>query len=122
YRLAAGFGVGPQLSLPSPAPRWERALLEDLRAHVGRCLIVAADAQPPAVHALTHALNERLGRPGTTHEYVEPLVYQRADGSRSLEALVNAARSGAVKLLLILGGNPVYDAPADLEFADALRR
>ncbi len=30
-------------------------------------------------------------------------------------------RAGKVDLLVILGGNPAYDAPADLEFADALK-
>ena len=30
-------------------------------------------------------------------------------------------RAGKVDLLVIMGGNPVYDAPADLGFADALK-
>ncbi len=35
--------------------------------------------------------------------------------------LVADMRAGKVDLLVILGGNPVYDAPADLGFADALK-
>src|SRR5262249_58086980 len=38
----------------------------------------------------------------------------------SLKELVADLNGGKVDLLLILGGNPVYTAPADLNFADAL--
>ena len=34
----------------------------------------------------------------------------------SIRDLVRAMSSGEVETLLILGGNPAYDAPADLEF------
>ena len=42
-----------------------------------------------------------------------------ADQTESLRELVAAMDAGAVEMLVILGGNPVYDAPADLDFADA---
>ncbi|HEX4025754.1 MAG TPA: 4Fe-4S dicluster domain-containing protein [Steroidobacteraceae bacterium] len=127
YRLAAAFGVGPAAGGSSPAPRWESALLADLRAQAGSCLVVAGEAMPPAVHALAYALNERLGSQGGTHDYIEPQTYLatavgNAGPNQSLETLTTAASDGAVKLLLILGGNPLYDAPVDLEFAAALAR
>ncbi|MGH8143349.1 MAG: hypothetical protein ACREU2_12625 [Steroidobacteraceae bacterium] len=125
YRLAAAFGVGPATGGPSPAARWESALLADLRANAGACLVVAGEGMPPAVHALAYALNERLGTQGDTHAYLEPLNYlgaaeDNAGQSQSLQALTAAASEGAVKLLVILGGNPLYDAPVDLDFAAAL--
>ena len=39
----------------------------------------------------------------------------------SLKDLVADMRAGKVDLLVILGGNPVYDAPSDLDFADVLK-
>src|SRR5205814_4949611 len=38
----------------------------------------------------------------------------------SLKQLVADMNAGAVKTLIILGGNPVYDAPSDLAFVKAL--
>lgn len=122
YRLAAAFGLGPRTDAASASPRWEQALLADLRAHPGAALIVAGEALPPPVHALAHALNERLGQPGVTHEYIEPLLYQGSGGFASLESLLDAVHAGQVRVLLMLGGNPVYDAPADLDFSAALAR
>ena len=40
----------------------------------------------------------------------------------SLADLVEDMKQGAVELLVILGGNPVFTAPRDLEFANALER
>jgi molybdopterin-containing oxidoreductase family iron-sulfur binding subunit len=127
YRLAAAFAAGPAVAGPPAATRWESALLADLESHAGSCLVVAGEGMPPAVHAAAYALNERVGTQGMTHTYVEPLTYLAAAAgnsghSQSLQSLVEAARGGAVKLLLILGGNPVYDAPVDLEFAAVLAR
>ncbi|HEY7928926.1 MAG TPA: hypothetical protein VID71_02870, partial [Steroidobacteraceae bacterium] len=124
YRLASAFAIAaPAAPAQSPAARWEQALLEDLRAHRGACLVIPGDGMPPAVHALAYALNEQLGTPGMTHAYLEPLGYAPTSGSGSLASLrrlTEAGRAGAVQLLLIIDGNPVYDAPADLQFASAL--
>jgi molybdopterin-containing oxidoreductase family iron-sulfur binding subunit len=122
YRLAAAFGLGPQVEGSSPFARWENALLADLRANPGACLVIPGDSMPALVHALAYALNERLGTPGVTHDYIEPLVYRAGSGESSLQALSDAARGGAVRVLLILEGNPAYDAPVDLGFSSLLAR
>ncbi|HJU08798.1 MAG TPA: TAT-variant-translocated molybdopterin oxidoreductase, partial [Rhodanobacteraceae bacterium] len=109
--------------------RWLDALVNDLRAAHGASLIVAGFAQPPVVHALARAVNSALGNVGTTIEYgapIEALPAQALDPQSgddgSLRALTTAMRAGRVDTLLVLGGNPVYDAPADLEFSAALKR
>ncbi len=81
----------------------------------------AGDHQPPVVHALAHAINEKLGNVGKTVFYSDPVLVDTADHNESLKALVSDMRAGKVDLLIILGGNPVYDAPADFGFADALK-
>jgi molybdopterin-containing oxidoreductase family iron-sulfur binding subunit len=101
--------------------RWIDALAKDLLANRGKSLIVAGDRQPAAVHAAVCALNTALGNDGKTVSYFETRDAALPSVS-SLASLVSAMKGGAVQTLVILGGNPVYDAPADLDFAAALAK
>jgi MoCo/4Fe-4S cofactor protein with predicted Tat translocation signal len=101
--------------------RWIDALAKDLLANRGKGLIVAGERQPAAVHAAVCALNTHLGNTGTTVTYYETRDAALPSVS-SLAALVSAMRGGAVQTLVVLGGNPVFDAPADLDFASALAK
>jgi molybdopterin-containing oxidoreductase family iron-sulfur binding subunit len=84
-------------------------------------LIVAGDRQPAAVHAAVAALNTHLGNTGATVRYYETRDASLPSAS-SLAAVVAAINAGTVQTLAILGGNPVFDAPADLDFAAALAK
>ncbi|MEZ5361882.1 MAG: hypothetical protein R2748_05920 [Bryobacterales bacterium] len=57
---------------PSDGNSWAAAAADDLSSHLGRCLVVAGDRQPPPVHALVHSLNARLGAVGNTVVYTRP--------------------------------------------------
>jgi MoCo/4Fe-4S cofactor protein with predicted Tat translocation signal len=102
-------------------PRWLDALADDLLANRGRGLIVAGERQPAAVHAAVCALNDALGNTGRTVSYYETsdAVLPSVASLRSLVANMNA---GAIQTLVVLGGNPAFDAPADLEFASAMAK
>jgi molybdopterin-containing oxidoreductase family iron-sulfur binding subunit len=124
--VAAALGVSGG-STPASLPvevreRWVRAIANDLKAHAGRALVVAGEHQGPAVHALAHAMNVALGNAGTTVVYTEPVEPNPVDQLSSLRELVDDMQAGKVELLIILGSNPVYSAPADLRFADALNK
>jgi hypothetical protein len=112
--------------VPRPgAPRvaeWIAAVARDLQAHRGRSAIVAGEYQPPAVHALAHAMNQALGNIGTTVTYGPSIEAQPSRQAASLAELVSAMDAGQVELLVILGGNPVFTAPVDLRFAERLAR
>ncbi len=95
---------------------WIGAVAADLRAHAGRSLVVAGRRQPPLVHALVHALNASLSNIGKT---VELRASAARKDSGGLKDLVEAIGANDVQTLVVLGGNPAYDAPADLEFAAA---
>ena len=73
------------------------------------------------VHALAHALNQSLGNVGKTVFYSDPVDANPINQTESIKDLVADMNGGKVDLLIILGGNPAYDAPADLNFADALK-
>jgi len=94
---------------------------KDLYAHSGSSLVIAGDHQPPVVHALAHRLNHELGNVGKTVFYADPVLANPASQNDSLKDLVSDMRAGKVDLLIVLGGNPVYDAPTDFGFADALK-
>jgi MoCo/4Fe-4S cofactor protein with predicted Tat translocation signal len=97
------------------------SLGKDLADHRGSSVVIPGDHQPPVVHALAHAMNAALSNVGKTVFYTDPLLASTASQNDSLKDLVSDMRAGKVDLLVILGGNPVYDAPADFGFADALK-
>jgi molybdopterin-containing oxidoreductase family iron-sulfur binding subunit len=103
--------------LEGEAARWAEVVAADLkRTGKGRTLVIAGDNQPPAVHALVHAINNRLGNFGSTVLFTEPLLPGRFNSMESLEKLAFAIEKGEIDTLLILGGNPAYTAPANLGF------
>ena len=119
--LAARLGGAAGAAVPGVEPRWIDALAKDLQANRGKSLIVAGDRQPAAVHAAVCALNESLGNTGKTVSYFETKDATLPSVS-SLASLVSAMKGGTVQTLVILGGNPVFDAPADLDFAAAMAK
>jgi MoCo/4Fe-4S cofactor protein with predicted Tat translocation signal len=102
--------------------RWIDAVAADLRAHRGASVVVAGDQQPPVVHALVHALNHALGNVGRTVVHTAPVEVRPDHQLAGLEGLVGEIRAGTVECLLIVDANPVYSAPADLDFAGALQK
>ncbi len=109
------------LGAPGVDPRWIDALAKDLLANRGTGLIVAGERQPAAVHAAVCALNTYLGNTGRTVSYYETKDAALPSVS-SLTSLVSAIQAGAIKTLVVLGGNPVFDAPADLDFVSAMAK
>ncbi len=97
------------------------AVAADLQKNKGASVVIAGEHQPPAVHALAHAMNAALGNVGKTVVYTEPVDANPINQTESLRDLVSDMRAGKVDLLVIMGGNPAYDAPADLGFEDCLK-
>jgi MoCo/4Fe-4S cofactor protein with predicted Tat translocation signal len=98
-----------------------RAIGQDLVDHSGSSVIIAGEHQAPRVHHLVHWFNEKLGNVGKTVFYTDPVDVNPINQTESLKELVADMQGGKVDLLIILGGNPVYDAPGDLNFADVLK-
>ena len=97
------------------------AIGKDLANHRGASVVIAGDHQTPALHAFTHAMNAALGNVGKTVVYTDPVDANPVNQTESLRDLVADMRAGKVDLLVIMGGNPVYDAPVDLGFGEALK-
>ncbi|MGV3654495.1 MAG: 4Fe-4S dicluster domain-containing protein [Noviherbaspirillum sp.] len=129
WRLAARLGVpgtggGPALPAApgGPAQQWERALAARLPASKGRSLLVAGGSLSPQTRALVHGINAHLGNIGATVTPIAPVEALPLNHGGSIAALARDMHGGAVKALVIIGANPVYDAPAELDFAGALAK
>jgi len=101
---------------------WLAAVVEDLRSHRGRSLVIPGAFQPPAVHVLAHAINRLLDNVGSTVSYIEPVAAEPVVHADSLAALVKDMNAGAVSTLVILGGNPAYSTPQDAGISAAIGR
>ena len=91
--------------------KWIDACATDLVENAGHSIIVAGEHLPKSVHAIVIAINEALSAP---INYVE--VPTAEQGIATAAARLN---KGDVETLVILGGNPVYDAPIDLDWSAA---
>jgi molybdopterin-containing oxidoreductase family iron-sulfur binding subunit len=119
--LGAKFGIGAAVSLPDSRQEWLDSAARDLQKHRGRSLLIVGEPQPPAVHAMSHAINAALGNVGQSLIYTETVEAEPVDEIASLRELTADMERGRVTTLVIIESNPVYSAPADFEFAQKLQ-
>ena len=109
-----------QAATGKPYAKWVASVANDLTANKGKSIVAVGEKQPAWVHALGVALNDGLGNVGQTVRYVmHTETYTDASG---VEDLVSAIGTGSLQSLVILGGNPAYSLPADLGFAESLKK
>ncbi len=114
--IAKAIGVAGATSSYTENAAWIAAMAKDLTAAKGKSIVVAGDNQSPMVHALAHAMNASLGNVGQTVSYIDPLT-PNTDKTQieQFKELIGDIDGGRVKMLVILGGNPVYNSPADFK-------
>ncbi len=130
----AAWAVGAALGVPGAAEQGPSAQVEELKKHLipalvkdlqanrGKSIVIAGDEQPAAVHALAHAMNAALGNVGTTVIYTDPIAANAGNQTAALAELMKEVDSGAVEVLVVLGGNPAYNAPVDLNFSERVKK
>jgi len=109
---AKNLPIFPDLPSLDIDPGWINEAAKDLIAAGSSALVVVGVGQPLQVHLAVLAINEALGARGNTFQVTR---LERPD-SVSLTDLVTKIRADEVTDLLVLGGNPVYNAPADLDW------
>jgi MoCo/4Fe-4S cofactor protein with predicted Tat translocation signal len=119
FQLAKACGVSGVPDSDGAAPEWLNAVVQDLQKSKGRCVVIPGEFQPESVHLAAYAINAALGNLGKT---VRLLGGVEPDNTHSLEQLASDLNSGHVEVLVILGGNPLYTAPASLNFKEAMRK
>ncbi len=115
--LAATLGAFPKSDVHFDEA-WINECAADLLANSGRSLVLTGPQTPAPVQVLVLAINNALGNLGSTLLGVN----NPAPVSATITDLAKAISGSAVKTLFILGGNPVYNAPANLEFASLLSK
>jgi molybdopterin-containing oxidoreductase family iron-sulfur binding subunit len=113
--------LGLSISEHIPTTGVFASIAEDLKSHRGSSVVIVGDNQPPETHAMAHAMNQALGNVGKTVFYTDPVDANQTNQMESIKDLAADIGGGKVDLLVILGGNPAYDAPADLNFANLLK-
>jgi MoCo/4Fe-4S cofactor protein with predicted Tat translocation signal len=106
---------------PAPPSPEEERFLNAWSLDALSSVVIVGDHLPPAVHALAHALNAKLGNVGKTVFYTDPVDANPVNQTESIKELAADMQSGKVDLLVVLNSNPAYNAPADLEFAELLK-
>jgi MoCo/4Fe-4S cofactor protein with predicted Tat translocation signal len=114
----AGGGNGMDAHKP-----WIEAVARDLEKHnKGRCVVLAGERQPPAVHLLVHRINHLLENVGKTVFHTEPIEARPADELASLEELLKVIDKGDVEMLGIVDCNPVFTAPPEMKVVERLQK
>ncbi len=114
-------GATPQFSFPRGAEYLE-ALRKDLKAFSGRAVVVPGEGAPPAVHLAAYQLNQQLGAIGKSVIYTQTVNPMPSEQMADLKSLVADIEAGKVQFLVMLGVNPVYTAPADMDFLALINR
>jgi len=117
--LATPNGSMPS-SLTSKTESWLNAVATDLTENRGASIVIAGETQPPEVHTVVARINDALGNAGQTISPVRSMALP--PNQIGLPGLAEEMRRGAIELLVVIGGNPLYDLPIDLNFADAFGR
>jgi molybdopterin-containing oxidoreductase family iron-sulfur binding subunit len=125
--LASALGVtgvsAPSYAWTADQQKFLAALAKDLKANAGRSAVLPGLYQDESVAALALAINGALGNVGkTVFVSSEPAVQLPSDQIADLKGLIADLNAGKVDWLVILNLNPIYDAPADLNFASAFNK
>jgi molybdopterin-containing oxidoreductase family iron-sulfur binding subunit len=125
-RLAAALGVQAAVSdqdgLDKGVVDAIAKIAADLTNHKGASIVIVGDHQPAIVHALAHAMNDLLGSVGQTVTYIQPVEVNLRNQMESIAELAADMNADKVKLLLVLGSNPVYSAPGDVDFLGGMKK
>ncbi|MEN1681512.1 MAG: TAT-variant-translocated molybdopterin oxidoreductase [Planctomycetota bacterium] len=108
--------------LPEYSAAFAYALAEDLVQAKGKGLLVVGETLPAEAHAIAHEINTKLENAGAAVTYTKEPALLGETQVGDLAELIGDIAEKKVDTLLILGGNPVYDAPADSEFAEYLAK
>jgi MoCo/4Fe-4S cofactor protein with predicted Tat translocation signal len=104
------------------AQKFLTAVLDDIKKSGGKFAVVVGPGSSMAAHSAALVVNASLGAVGKTVFYTEPVAPIPTEQAADLKALVADMNAGKVQWLVMLGVNPLYNAPADLQFDAAFNK
>ncbi len=115
--IAARLGVVPDIPAGFDESTGKKldAIAQNLIEPHADSVVIAGPSLRPQFQQLVHAINDRIGAVGACATYMqEPQCDDAQDGYLgSIRQLSELLQGNVLQTLLILDGNPVYDAPAD---------
>jgi molybdopterin-containing oxidoreductase family iron-sulfur binding subunit len=115
------YGIAPSW-FSEEQKKFFNVMLADLKKSPGRVVVIPGEQSAPSVHAAAYALNTLLGAVGKTVVYTETVNPLPTEQTAEFKSLIADMNAGKVQWLVMLGVNPIYNAPADLAFADAFKK
>jgi molybdopterin-containing oxidoreductase family iron-sulfur binding subunit len=123
--LAAVQASSNPLKVVGQTPGTDKGLAvmaKDLLANRGRSVVICGPRQPAGVHAVVHQINQALGNVGPVVTYHARTSDQARPQLDAIRELAGEMAAGQVNTLVVLGWNPVYTAPADLDFLNNFKK
>jgi molybdopterin-containing oxidoreductase family iron-sulfur binding subunit len=111
--------IAPAYDWTGEQKKYLAALVKDLKYHAGKSAVIPGSYQDESVAAIASAINTKLGNVGKTAFPVGSVFPLPSYQSFELKDLVADLNAGKVDWLVILNANPIYTAPADLNFTVA---
>lgn len=108
-----------ELTPPARLERFVDQLAHDLVAAGNKAVVVVGESLGEDMIAQGISMNEQLGSLGSLQKFV-PTVDTEFAETDSLSDLVAKIDAGDIKSLLILGDNPVFTAPGDVDLSVAI--
>jgi len=113
---ALGISVPTKFQKLAEHADWIKVLADDLKKNKGKSVVIAGAHQSAFVHAMVTLINQSIASSSlvTYHSVSAPVQVE------SLKKFAEAAKKG-FKTLIMLGGNPAYNMPAELDFAKIIQ-
>jgi molybdopterin-containing oxidoreductase family iron-sulfur binding subunit len=127
YALAAelsksvnGFSAFSGYSNKFSDHEWTSVLAEELLKYRGKSVLTVGRDHNPELHATVAAMNVALGNDGETVDYLEVPHVDNQSNREAFSGFVENLKDGNIDTVVLVGTNPAFTAPADLNFDDAL--
>lgn len=117
YKALGMSGLSTKVAAMADHQDWIKALAKDLLKNKGKSVLIAGSHQPAFVHGLVAAINQAVSSSSVVSYHPVSAPTQADD----LKKFVEASKKG-FEALIILGGNPVYNMPANVEFAKIVEK
>lgn len=100
------------------------AIVDDIRHHRTKSVLMIGDAMPESVHGLAHIVNQSLRSKayGVRARNFANIGMNQATSQDQIQRVVERLNTGDVEALVLVGGNPVYTVPQALNFEGAMKK
>ncbi|MFO7798321.1 TAT-variant-translocated molybdopterin oxidoreductase [Rhodohalobacter sp.] len=116
----SGLGAFNNVSNNFTNHEWVDKLAEDLLSNQGNSIVSLGFDHSSVAHAAVAAINSALNNAGNTVTYHEIPYYGEQHQTEAFLEAIEEIKAGVYDTVVLIGTNPAYSAPSDLDFEAAL--